>query len=474
MTRKIAFCLLVALLLTGPAFAQDDNETEQDESAAIGAFTFGSYGRVQVNSDNDGHPGRDTNIVAQGPRLFEPSYAEMDFAYHLAAPDGFGSKILFTLALFEPFAHYSGEYDQTFAVRNLYAEAWGFVPHVPWLRLWIGSRMYRGDDIYLLDYWPLDNLNTIGGGLIFAWRDLDVRVHAGVNRLDDDYQFQTIQVPGETFGSRDKVVLDRQRWITSLRAAYELPNLYRSLGLKFALYGEMHRLRSGERINPDLVHDEIPEYEPDAITGEVPADSGWVLGGQAGLFGFGPDSHLNLFFRWAQDLAAYGENGVPYGTTNDGTAEGAYEMVFGMAGNWQFHWAGVLAGGYLRKFKDADVNQYDVDDFVEGAFTLRPVVFITDHLQQGFEFGYQRHYPFGLDPATNDHEVAEVYQYSLLEIVSLGRGSYRRPQFRLVYTLSKSNAAACRSYPEGDMRRAGDTEHFLGLGVEWWFNSSTH
>ena len=26
--------------------------------------------------------------------------------------------------------------------------------------IWAGSRMYRGDDIYLLDFWPLDNLNT--------------------------------------------------------------------------------------------------------------------------------------------------------------------------------------------------------------------------------------------------------------------------------------------------------------------------
>ena len=32
------------------------------------------------------------------------------------------------------------------------------------LKVWAGSRMYRGDDIYLLNFWPLDNLNTLGGG----------------------------------------------------------------------------------------------------------------------------------------------------------------------------------------------------------------------------------------------------------------------------------------------------------------------
>jgi hypothetical protein len=24
--------------------------------------------------------------------------------------------------------------------------------------------MYRGDDVYLLNWWPLDNLNMVGGG----------------------------------------------------------------------------------------------------------------------------------------------------------------------------------------------------------------------------------------------------------------------------------------------------------------------
>ena len=28
--------------------------------------------------------------------------------------------------------------------------------------------MYRGDDIYLLDYWPLDDQNIVGGGVFLA------------------------------------------------------------------------------------------------------------------------------------------------------------------------------------------------------------------------------------------------------------------------------------------------------------------
>jgi len=58
----------------------------------------------------------------------------------------------------EPF-HYTGRFEAQVALRNLYVETgacgWTF---------WVGERMFRGDDIYLLDYWPLDNVNTLGGG----------------------------------------------------------------------------------------------------------------------------------------------------------------------------------------------------------------------------------------------------------------------------------------------------------------------
>ena len=45
---------------------------------------------------------------------------------------------------------------------------------------WVGSRMYRGDDIYLFDYWPLDDHNIVGGG-VFYRKDLR---SAGAGRED--------------------------------------------------------------------------------------------------------------------------------------------------------------------------------------------------------------------------------------------------------------------------------------------------
>ena len=502
MTRQLAVSILLAALacsLPAALAAQSDDQTTTDEEkpsetpASDGEsetgdrqdatsnddglesdFSFGSYGRVQIDFDEKGNLGTQTNVVGHGPRMLEESYAEVDLSYKLEADDGFGSRVLFTLALDEPFAHFDGDFvDQSLAVRNLYAEAWGFIPGLEDLKLWVGSRMYRGDDIYLLDYWPLDELNTVGGGVVWRIGNFDLRTHVGVNRLGDDFQFQRIEVPADSFGTRDKLLLERQRTIASTRAAYHV-DLAGDLGAKAVAYGEYHGLPSGQRIPPNQIEDGAPRYPEDEVRERLPSDSGGVLGAQLGLYGFGPSSHLNLFFRWATGLAAYGEFGIPFGESEAGTSAGAREIVGAFSTNWESKWFGLMAGGHLRKFQDADDETRDLDDFVEGAVALRPLVFVTDHFHQGFEVSYQSHYPFGLESDTGRHNVPKVFQASVMEIVGLGRGSYKRPQIRLHYTLSLSNDDARKLYPKGDVRRPENVEHYIGLAAEWWFNSSRY
>ena len=55
-----------------------------------------------------------------------------------------------------------------------------------------------------------------------------------------------------------------------------------------------------------------------------------------------------------------------------------------------------------------------------------------------------------------------------------GRGSYKRPQFRLIYAISGADQGFRSLYPAEDFRSQRDVEHYLGLNVEWWFNSSSY
>ena len=51
--------------------------------------------------------------------------------------------------------------------------------------------MVRGDDVYLMNFWPLDNLNMVGGGLGYDFEDdLEFRLQVGLAEPNNPYQQQ--------------------------------------------------------------------------------------------------------------------------------------------------------------------------------------------------------------------------------------------------------------------------------------------
>ncbi len=151
-------------------------------------FHFGSYGRVVMGGDHRGRRGRDGDIVARGTRLDESTYAELELRREdYWEQTGSFTRVVATVAIAAPLFHQTGTFDTTMGVRNLYIEESGL--GLKNLRLWAGSRMYRGDDIYLLDFWPLDNLNTLGGGAAYNFRrDTELRLqNASLRRTDQEH-----------------------------------------------------------------------------------------------------------------------------------------------------------------------------------------------------------------------------------------------------------------------------------------------
>lgn len=426
----------------------------------LGGLRFGSYGRMGLSGDlREGSMGKPVNVVSHGPRLEEPPYAELDLGYALERKDALSFRIAFTLAFLEDFFHYNGRFEARMAVRNLYAEATHVF--VPQLSLWVGSRMYRGDDIYLLDFWPMDDLNTLGGGLGLRLGNTRIALHAGVNRLANDYQFQKIEVPAPTgFGTRGVVVMDRQRTITSLKVTRELPGLLGSLSAKASAYGEIHHIPAGT-------------YHRDLDTEELPADLGWVAGLQLGVWGGAGDrSFANLWVRFGGGLGAYDELGIPFGLDTSKKASGAREALVAMMANVEHGVLGLMLGGYIRYFNDADGVISDFDDGWEYVAAARPHLFLHRHFHQVFEVSYQGQRPDGLNPDTQTHLISNVLKFSVMPTLSWDRGSYARPQLRLIYTLSYLDSGARLQFPTKDPRRGEAVHHFLGAQVEWWFNSS--
>jgi len=422
-------------------------------------FIFGSYGRIGIASDAEGRKGRSSQIVPFGPRLTQGNYLELDLGYWTYRGVDAQVRTLITTAYGDALFHESGEWQSAYAVRQAFVEAEKLFGTGAFL--WFGSRMYRGDDVYLLDFWPMDEQNTVGGAVGWRVKDADLCLHMGLNRLEDRFQFQTITAPGIRGFGEEVIYLDRQRFISSLLLEKRFGGRRRALGMKLKLYGELHSLPSGRESLSDSIEEEWPH----------PDDRGWLLGAQLGLWNFARNSHLNLWLRYASGLAVYDELAIPTSLNLDRRAVDNSELRIAFSSNWETARFGLLAGGYLRIFEDGDGEEEDFEDRQEGAIALRPQLFwgkLTPALEASLQFSR----PNGLNPDTLKQETAQVVQLGFIPAITFSDrpGSYSRPQVRLIYSVSWLNQAALDLYPaEGDFRRREGTVHYIGAQTEWWF-----
>ena len=439
-----------------------------------GRFEFGSYGRVRFGSDLRGGTGRQSNIVAHGSRFNEESYAELELRREDTFKDDIKTKVVATLAVFPPFFHFSGTASQQFAMRNLYAQA-----TYNNYTLWAGSRMYRGDDIYLLDWWPLDNQNTLGGGfggkLPKSLGETTVAAHVGMQRLDNPYQFQQIAVqPRFGFGTATVTQLDRPRIVETLKVTHLLRNNAdhhvfdddpdNKKGFKIIGYGELHQLSSG------VARDTVTNLEK-----PLPGDTGFLIGTELAYWTGERDTFVQLFLRHARGVAAYDPLSSPQSFANDKTTRGSTETLVALGGNWESGMFGVLGGAYLRFFRDGDPSPTSTQKYDEGTLVVRPQAYFGEHWGLALDASYQQRRLAVLDPTTDAPLSASLLRFGFMPYFSpAGRGSYKRPQFRLLYSVTARDAGARSLYPLEDVFARRKVEHFAGLGVEWWFNSSSY
>lgn len=434
-------------------------------------FRFGSYGRLIAGTDLRGGKPESANIVAHGPRIVEPSYLELDLSYGFRGKRGLALRPVVTLAFNGTLFHDTGEFDAQPALRNMYLDA-QVTKHVS---AWVGSRMYRGDDIYLFDYWPLDDQNTVGGGLQFRKSEgatgngdaIEIAAHAGVNRLDHPFQFQEIEVADPEQGATTVVQLNRQRMVLSGTVGYLLDGGTGALSLKAKLHGEVHALGSGTR------------KRDDGTLEALPADSGFLIGAEVSAFGMSSDPalhrHLNGYVRYAKGLAAFDELAPPTSFGTDLQTNRASELTFGLAGSWDHALGNVMLGLLSRRFVDADVDSVDHDDGWEYAVDVRPLARVVPDVFVGMDLSYQARFPRGLNPTTQRAEDPAVFQIAPMLVYSpMGPSAYDRPQLRLVYRAAHRNGAALDEYVPDDPRHAHAWIHFVGVQAEWWFNSSTY
>ena len=395
-------------------------------TASPTGFDFGSYGRVGVGSDGRGHSGYSTNVVSHGSRLEEAPYLELDFYYARTIandPDKRWRIVLIPAFAGGDLFHYSGSFTSHIAIRDAYAETQNL--GLDGLRLWAGSRQYRGDDIYLFDYWPLDNLNTVGAGASYPRKKTEVRLHMGLNRLDDLYQYEKLDTPPRGLGPPGSAtVLDRPRFVASLKLTQQFGGFP---GAKVTLYGELHLLPSGESIDPTNMQKT-----------QLPDDSGWVVGAQVGGW-LRPFVFANLWLRVAGGLAAYGELTVPTHLDPTRKVSSALEVVGAFSGNYESKWLGIQLGAYVRRFNDADPINFNPSSYTEGILAARPHIYWSQYFHTAVEVSYQARRADGTDFIAGRVLTPQVFGLSGLPPAADRSGARPsgRPHIRLALSLAE-------------------------------------
>ncbi len=448
---------------TKPIASSGDGQEAPDYATG---FHFGSYGRIVGAGDLRGRPGRNADLVAHGSRWDESSYAELELRREdYWKETGAYTRIVATVAFAHPIFHYDTNFAAKLAVRNLYVEEQDL--GTKGLSLWAGSRMYRGDDVYVLDWWPLDNLNTIGGGVGYQAKfGTFFKVHAGVMQPNDPYFKQLAgRSPAlDQPGLAQVAILDRQKLVTSYKIGHVIK--LGTGGVKIIGYGETHHLRAGQRDR------DYRDFE------SVPDDHGYVAGGELSLFTGKRSTHLNLWVRHAWNLAAYGDFAVPSQLAPDRTTKGARELVVALGGNWEYEFFGLMMGSYFRRFRNAspDLDYWDLN---EGIILLRPQFWFGKWAGAALEASYQFQQR-GVLAQYGDVEqtrpiFGSLWRVGAMPFVSVaGRGAYARPHIRLMYMATFRDAGARALYPVDDVFNLRPVDHFFGLGAEWWFGSTSY
>jgi maltoporin len=419
-------------------------------------LSFGSYGRVGLAASSGGGRAHSPAIVQFGPRLAAGNYLELDFGTQpIATPYG-QSSMLTTLAFDEGLFHYDGQWNSNMALRRfqLTVTALGGTPFYAI----VGSQWNRGDDVYLLNFWPLDNVNSSGISLGYdgsAWKSL---LHIGLSRLIGNQQQQSIEVSAPQFGAQSVITLDRQRFLSTGSVTHYLPG--KRLQQKVKLYAEYHHLPSGKETlgnNPEQ-------------TIRLTDDRGTLVGVQYGIWGFGDQSHVNLFARVATGLAAYDELAAAQSVNRDRRTVDAYEARLALSANLQSEDISIMLGGYGRVFNDGDVNTEDFDDRQELSVVLRPMLRLgafTPALEGSMQISRTN----GLNPRTGEQALGQVFQIAALPGFTFAQtpGAYSRPRINGVIAVSLLNSTALSYYAEADPRSAAGTVWFFGANAEWWF-----
>ncbi|WNJ19527.1 carbohydrate porin [Pontibacter sp. G13] len=440
-------------------------------------FSMGGYGRIGVNWSftSGGLVGRQLNLLGMGSmggRTEEQDYLEWVNTIHFYPKNRKAGDTTFVdfqlrIAVFSQSAQLFGNQNTVspgglvFALPEMFVYARG-INGTNW-DAWIGNRFYRGDDVYLADYFYFDDHSAQGAGVRYRNTTFAAQFIGSADTTTNlpPYFYLNIINGAPIVENRQRVVfVGEQEWPINDRHY-----------LKFL--AEYHVIPSGEN-----------QFNTLLDTLNFPSDYGFVAGVKhkwnlpTGL----PGSFNHFAARIGTRIANGGDGGstrtwLTYGAPDEDSDryDGAYS--FSVTNHLLLNWREDLTfnGYFIYRHSRGGADTLGTAESLLGtevfnrkddlAIGLRGTLKITPY----FHFHNEIHFSLRKDGTQDPASMIKVaFQPTL---VPTGNNDYwARPELRLVASLAVYNDFALNNQYSAYLQQAGAQRFggFLGFRAEWW------
>ena len=468
MVRPVLWLAAALALGSAPRRAAADVTSDKVDFMYYGRMGIGWTGSGQVVA------GKYMNLgdhKAIGGRLEEGDYLEPGVRYHIKKAEHDGDTSVDLVTDFEIFSLNgaiisdlgNGDInDIKIMPLQAYIQAKNVL--VPDLTLWIGSNLYRKNDIHICDYFYFNSLPGQGVGAYYRGLDVAVLTQTGGSSFFATDLNAGVPAPAQP------AIVQRQR--TMLVAQYSLPF---GPGTTYVQgLGEFHvvpRSRDASR---------------DAADGVNPRDWGTVGGVKVNL-DLGDGDFSDASVRVGNRIANGAESGgSTYSTFGQPNRDGTYRGALGLEVVEHFLWnisSLVSLNGYGTMHYSrgstsyvaavADAMDADAEAAVavpnsrfDYSFGGRSTFYLSDQLHLLTEATFQARKDEGLATGT-----AVKLSVAPAVVPTGERSVWARPEMRLIYTVGFYNQAAVDQRMSPYLQAIGPKKvaHFLGVRTEWWF-----
>ena len=438
-------------------------------------FSLGSYGRAGIGyslgAANSDYP-QSLNLNGMGSiggRFEENDYFELASAMHftptIAGKDSTKINVQARFAFYTTQGQLIGNVSNksiggiTTALPELFAEA-NNIMGSDW-SVWIGARLFRGEDIHIIDHYYFDDHSGQGVGIKHKNTQFSVIFTGSIDTtstLPPNFYLNIVNGT-PTLGLRNRYVSILEHTIMTNKGYLKL-------------LGEFHRLPSGTTQNA-------------ATKYNYPADVGYVVGAKyyKNIPSELPGSFNAISARYGTGIANGGDGGssrtyITYGGPNLET--NSFKKANSLALTETFLWnlnKNYSLNGYAiyTKSRGASDSLNKAPDYLgkqllfnrkqDIALGARGTWYIKNwlHLLHEFDLAWRK------DGTQNFAQMTKFTIAPTLVPTSV-RDVWARPHFRLVYSVAHYNKFAADNLYSPYLAQSGTKSwgQYLGVKVEWW------